>query len=256
MPGFLGYFVSGNLAVGAAITLVLTLASMSLGILVGFVLALAKTSGVSLLTRPAGAYIWLFRGTPVLLQLIFIFTALPQLGLRFSAFTSAVIALTLNEGAYMAEIIRAGLGSVGQGQRMAARVLGFSERQVMRYIVLPQAVRVIVPPTGNQFIGMLKLSALASVIAVQDLLLRAQRIASANFDYINTLIAAALWYLVLTTIFSQGQRWLERRMDVTQRRRPAKAEQQGVTSPETDTAKRRPVTEPVAPASAIPRDFR
>jgi len=255
LPGFLEYFFSGNLAAGAAITLALTLASISLGILVGLVLALAKTSGVSLLMRPAGAYIWLFRGTPVLLQLIFVFTALPQWGLRFSAFTSAVIALSLNEGAYMAEIIRAGLESVGQGQRMAARVLGFSERQIMRYIVLPQAMRVIVPPTGNQFIGMLKLSALASVIAVQDLLLRSQRIASANFDYINTLIAAALWYLVLTTIFSQGQWWLERRMDVTKRRRPAKEEQQGVTSPEADGAER-PVTEPAAPTAAIPRDFR
>lgn len=255
MPGFLDYFLSGNLAVGAGITLALTLGSMSLGILVGLVLALAKTSGVPLLTRPAGAYIWLFRGTPVLLQLIFIFTALPQLGLRFSAFTSAVIALTLNEGAYMAEIIRAGLESVGQGQRMAARVLGFSDRQIMRYIVLPQAMRVIVPPTGNQFIGMLKLSALASVIAVQDLLLRAQRIASANFDYLNTLIAAALWYLVLTTIFSQGQRWLEHRMDVTQRRWPGQQEQKGATVPGTGRVER-PATEAVRPTSGIPRDVR
>jgi len=219
VPGFLDYFLSINFALGAGITLSLTVLSMALGIAGGLVLALVKTSGIRFLQAPADLYIWLFRGTPVLLQLIFIFNALPQMGLRFSAFTSAVIALALNESAYMAEIIRAGIQSVDQGQKSAARVLGLREGQIMRHIVLPQAMRLIIPPTGNQFIGMLKMSALASVIAVQDLLLRAQRIASANFDYIDTLIAAAMWYLVLTTLFTYGQRFLERRMDVTKRRR-------------------------------------
>ena len=219
MPGFLDYFLSINFALGAWITLSLTVLSMALGIAGGLLLALVKTSGIRFLQAPADLYIWLFRGTPVLLQLIFIFNALPQMGLRFSAFTSAVIALALNESAYMAEIIRAGIQSVDQGQKSAARVLGLREGQIMRHIVLPQAMRLIIPPTGNQFIGMLKMSALASVIAVQDLLLRAQRIASANFDYIDTLIAAAMWYLVLTTLFTYGQRFLERRMDVTKRRR-------------------------------------
>jgi polar amino acid transport system permease protein len=220
VPGFIDYFFSVNFALGAGITLALTLLSMILGIAGGLVLALVKTSGVRVLQAPADLYIWLFRGTPVLLQLIFIFNALPQMGLRFSAFTSAVIALSLNESAYMAEIIRAGIESVDKGQRSAARVLGLRDSQIMRYIVLPQAMRLIVPPTGNQFIGMLKLSALASVIAVQDLLLRAQRVASANFDYIDTLVAAGAWYLILTTLFTYGQRWLERRMDVTRRKRP------------------------------------
>lgn len=220
MPGFLDYFLSMNFVIGAGITLALTLLSMILGIAGGLLLALIKTSGIRFLQAPTDLYIWLFRGTPVLLQLIFIFNALPQMGLRFSAFTSAVIALSINESAYMAEIIRAGIESVDKGQRSAARVLGLRDNQIMRYVVLPQAMRLIVPPTGNQFIGMLKMSALASVIAVQDLLLRAQRIASANFDYIDTLIAAAAWYLILTTIFTYGQGWLERRMDVTRRRRP------------------------------------
>jgi polar amino acid transport system permease protein len=220
VPGFLDYFFSANFALGAGITLALTLLSMILGIAGGLVLALIKTSGIKVLQLPTDLYIWLFRGTPILLQLIFIFNALPQMGLRFSAFTSAVIALSLNESAYMAEIIRAGIESVDKGQRSAARVLGLRDRQIMRYIVLPQAMRLIVPPTGNQFIGMLKMSALASVIAVQDLLLRAQRIASANFDYIDTLIAAAAWYLILTTLFTYGQRWLERYMDVSRRKRP------------------------------------
>jgi polar amino acid transport system permease protein len=223
VPGFIDYFLSVNFALGAGITLALTLLSMILGVAGGLVLALVKTSGVRVLQAPVDLYIWLFRGTPVLLQLIFIFNALPQMGLRFSAFTSAVVALSLNESAYMAEIIRAGIESVDKGQRSAARVLGLRDSQIMRYIVLPQAMRLIVPPTGNQFIGMLKLSALASVIAVQDLLLRAQRVASANFDYIDTLVAAGAWYLILTTLFTYGQRWLERRMDVTKRKRPWKA---------------------------------
>lgn len=221
MPGFLEYFLSTYLLLGALLTLALTLLSMVFGIAFGLMLALAKTSGIKFLQYLANGYIWLFRGTPVLLQLIFIFNALPQVGLRFTAFTSAIIALSLNEAAYMAEIIRAGLQSVGEGQRMAARVLGLKEAQIMRYVVLPQAVRVILPPTGNQFIGMLKLSALASVIAVNELLLRSQRIASANFDYVNTLIAAALWYLILTTLFTQGQHWLEVRMGRKARRGPA-----------------------------------
>lgn len=220
MSNFVDYFFSANFAIGAGITLALTLLSMILGIAGGLVLALAKTSSLRVLQAPTDLYIWLFRGTPVLLQLIFIFNALPQMGLRFSAFTSAVIALALNEAAYMAEIIRAGIESVDKGQRSAARVLGLREGQIMRHVVLPQAMRLIVPPTGNQFIGMLKMSALASVIAVQDLLLRAQRIASANFDYIDTLVAAAAWYLILTTLFTFGQRRLERRMDVTRRKRP------------------------------------
>lgn len=219
MPGFLDYFLSTNFALGAGITLALTVLSMIVGIVGGLVLALIRTSGLRFLQAPVDIYIWLFRGTPVLLQLIFIFNALPQMGLRFSAFTSAVIALALNESAYMAEIIRAGIQSVDKGQKSAARVLGLRDGQIMRYIVLPQAMRLIVPPTGNQFIGMLKMSALASVIAVQDLLLRAQRVASANFDYIDTLLAAGIWYLVLTTLFTYGQRALERRMDVTRRRR-------------------------------------
>lgn len=218
MPQFLDYFLSVNFALGAAITLALTVVSMVLGIVGGLVLALVKTSRLRFLQLPVDIYIWLFRGTPVLLQLIFIFNALPQMGLRFSAFTSAVIALALNESAYMAEIIRAGIQSVDKGQKSAARVLGLRESQIMRYVVLPQAMRLIVPPTGNQFIAMLKMSALASVIAVQDLLLRAQRIASANFDYIDTLLAAAIWYLILTTVFTYGQQYLERRMDVTRRR--------------------------------------
>ena len=116
-------------------------------------------------------YLWLFRGTPVLLQLVFAFNVLPAFGIVLPGFACAVLALGLNEGAYMAEIMRSGIRAVGPGQRLAARALGLEDSQVMRWVVLPQALRIVIPPIGNQFIGMLKLSALVSVIGVQELLL-------------------------------------------------------------------------------------
>jgi polar amino acid transport system permease protein len=213
------YVLSGNFFRGALITLALTILSQSIGILLGLIVALARTSRWRVVRSLAGFYVWFLRGTPVLLQLIFVYAALPQFGVRFSAFQSAVVALSLNEGAYMAEIIRSGIESVGSGQRLASRALGMREWQVMRFVVLPQAVRVIIPPTGNQFIGMLKTSALASVISVQDLLLTAQRTASATFDYVPALVSAAVYYLALTTIFSLLQRKIEQRLSIEHRRR-------------------------------------
>jgi polar amino acid transport system permease protein len=213
------YVLSGNFFRGALITLGLTILAQSIGIVLGLIVALARTSRWRGLRRIAGLYIWFLRGTPVLLQLIFVYAALPQFGIRFSAFQSAVVALSLNEGAYMAEIIRSGIQSVSAGQRLASRALGMKEWQVMRYVVLPQATRVIIPPTGNQFIGMLKTSALASVISVQELLLTAQRTASANFDYVPALASAAIYYLALTTIFTFLQERLERRLSIEYRRR-------------------------------------
>ena len=214
---FLDYVSSMSFFQAAGITLALTLVAMVIGILGGLFLAVLKTGPIRPLRWFADGYIWLFRGTPVLLQLIFVFNVLPAWGLRFSPFTCAVIALSMNEAAYMAEIVRAGLLSVDRGQRTASRVLGLSERQILRWVTLPQAARVILPPTGNQFIGMLKTSALASVIAVQDLLLSAQRLAAANFDYVNALVAAAIYYLALTTLFTLGVSVIERRLNVVKR---------------------------------------
>jgi len=218
MPGFFervfSYITSGYILNGALITIELTLIAETSGVLLGLILALSKTSRWRIVSRIADAYIWFFRGTPVLLQMIFVFSALPQFGLRFSPFLSAIIALSLNEGAYMAEIIRAGLQAVGKGQREAAQAVGMKDWQVMRFIVLPQALRVIIPPTANQFIGMLKTSALASVIAVSDLLQASQRIASANFDYVATLVTAASFYLFFTTIFTIFQSRIEKKMQL------------------------------------------
>ncbi len=200
---------------GAGMTLLITVVSLLIGMAVGLILALAQGS------RYRGArwfgllYLWLFRGTPVLFQLIFVFNVLPVFGILLSGFASAVLALGLNEGAYMAEIMRSGIQAISRGQRTAARALGMTEWQVMRHVVLPQAFRIIIPPIGNQFIGMLKLSALVSVIAVQDLLLVANQTASANFRYLQALGAAGIYYLLLTTLFMtvQGriERWANRR---------------------------------------------
>lgn len=217
MERIIEYLLSPYFFEGAVSTLKLTLFSQIAGVALGFFLALAKMSKWSYLRGLASSYIWVFRGIPVLVQLIFVYNALPQFGIKLSEFQSAIVALTLNEGAYMSEIIRAGLASVNRGQQRAGHVLGMSKIQILRYITLPQAFRVVVPPTANQFIGMLKTSSLASVVGYGDLLLTAQQMASANFDYMHTLIAVAIYYLVFTAVFTAIQVSLERHMDISRR---------------------------------------
>ncbi len=206
------YLASFDFMRGAAATLALSIASLAVGMAVGLLLAVGQEAPFRLVRGTVWSYIWLFRGTPVLLQLVFVFNVLPSFNIVLPGFACAVLALGLNEGAYMAEIMRAGIRAVGPGQRLAARALGLEERQVMRWVVLPQALRIIVPPIGNQFIGMLKLSALVSVIGVKELLLTADETASANFRYIEALTTAAIWYLVLTSLFMAIQSAIERRL--------------------------------------------
>jgi polar amino acid transport system permease protein len=197
-------------------TLFISFSALFWGIVVGLIVALLQEARFRPLRWLAVGYLWLFRGTPVLFQLIFVFNVLPSFGIVLSGYTCATLALALNEGAYMAEILRSGIRAVGRGQRLAARALGMQDRQVMRWVVLPQALRIIVPPIGNQFIGMLKLSALVSVIAVDELLLVANQTASANFRYLEALSAAGIYYLLMTTLLMIGQSFLERTL---QRRR-------------------------------------
>lgn len=206
------YLISADFAHGAVVTLSLSVASLAAGMAVGLLLAVGQEVPLRPVRALVWFYIWLFRGTPVLLQLVFAFNVLPAFGIVLPGFACAVLALGLNEGAYMAEIMRAGIRAVGPGQRLAARALGLEEGQVMRWVVLPQAMRIIIPPIGNQFIGMLKLSALVSVIGVKELLLTADETASGNFRYIETLTAAGIWYLVLTTVFMSIQSLIERRL--------------------------------------------
>ena len=153
MDKILNYLISPMFIEGALNTLKVTLCSQTLAILLGFFIALAKRSRVKPLVWLVSGYVWIFRGIPVMVQLIFAFNVLPQWGIRLSGFQTAILALTLNESAYMSEIIRSGLASVSRGQQRAGHVLGMSRFQIMRHITLPQALRVIVPPTGNQFIG-------------------------------------------------------------------------------------------------------
>ena len=210
---FLNYLLSFDYAAAAANTLWISLASLILGLFVGLLLALAREAGFAPLGAIVSLYLWLFRGTPVLLQIVFAFNVLPSFGVVLPGYACAILALGLNEGAYMAEIMRSGISAVGEDQRHAGQALGLRKGQIMRLIVLPQAFRIIIPPIGNQFIGMLKLSALVSVIGVHELLLVADQSASSNFRYLEALSAAGIYYLALTTLFMAIQNRIERALN-------------------------------------------
>jgi polar amino acid transport system permease protein len=223
------YLFSSQIVKGATVTLELTAVSMVIGIVLGVILALMRLSKNPLVSSASWFYIWVFRGTPVLVQIIFwsfVAALYPKLdlGIPFgpafihadanhliTPFLAAILALGLNEGAYMSEIVRAGLLSVDEGQSEAAHALGMRPLQVTRRIVLPQAMRVIVPPTGNETISMLKTSSLVSVIAYTELLYSAQLIYSRTYETIPLLIVVSIWYLAFTSVLSVGQYYLERR---------------------------------------------
>jgi polar amino acid transport system permease protein len=196
---------------------------------IGFFLALGRASPRRAVRGFVFFYTWIFRATPTLLQLLFIWDALPQLwGVFregwFTTFLAASIALSLNEGAYMAEIIRSGLLSVDPGQELAGRALGMSRRRILRRIIIPQAVRIVIPPMGNEFITLLKLTSLATVISVSELLTAAGEFYSTNFSYLEAFTAAALYYLFIVSILMFFQSRLERRFTFTSaRRRPRNA---------------------------------
>lgn len=222
------YFLSSRVLDALVLTLLLTVVAMAIGIVLGVILAVMRLSVNPLLSSASWVYIWFFRGTPVLVQLLFWFNLAflyPQvsLGIPFgpsfvqgnandfiSALFAAILGLGLNEGAYMAEIVRAGILSVEHGQVEASQALGMTRAQTMRRIILPQAMRVIIPPTGNETISMLKTSSLASVITVTELLYAVQLIYSVNFKTIPLLIVASIWYLIMTSLLTVGQYYIER----------------------------------------------
>jgi polar amino acid transport system permease protein len=207
---FLDFLTSPALLRGAWTTVWLTVVTMAAGLVLGLGLAVMRSSRVSLARRAAGAYIWLFRGTPLLVQLVIIYTGLPQVGIKLGALTSALLGLALNEAAYLSEIVRAGILSVPKGQVEAARALGMQPAKVMRVVVLPQAFRVMVPPLGNSFNGLLKTTTLVSVIAVEELLRLTQYEVQSNFRVLEGLVAAALYYLLLTTLWQLCQSRIEK----------------------------------------------
>ncbi|WP_137122724.1 amino acid ABC transporter permease [Segeticoccus rhizosphaerae] len=222
------YFFSSQILGGLKRTLFLTAVAMIIGVVLGTILAVMRMSENPVARTTAGLYIWFFRGTPLLVQLIFWYnlSALyPRLsvgipfGPEFAGFTTneiltvwlaAILGLGLNEAAYMCEIIRAGLLSVDQGQRSAALALGMRESLLFRRVVWPQSLRVIVPPVGNQVIGMLKFTSLVSVIALPELLYSAQLIYQQNFQTIPLLMVACIWYLLVTSVLSVAQHYIER----------------------------------------------
>jgi polar amino acid transport system permease protein len=224
------YLFNGSILQGVANTLVLSVTAQLMGIVLGVVFAVMRQSENPVLKSVASFYVWLFRGTPVLVQLLVWY----NLALVFQTVTikvpfvdwtiystpmnsfmtplmAALLGLGLNEGAYMAEIVRGGLLSVDEGQTEAAMALGMSRGLALRRIVLPQAMRVIIPPTGNEFISMLKTSSLAILVNYGELAQRAQAVYQTNFKVIELLFVISIWYLVLTTVATIGQSFLERR---------------------------------------------
>jgi polar amino acid transport system permease protein len=213
---------------GVWTTLWLTVAAMAMGVLLGIVLAVMRLSPNPILSGSAWFYIWVFRGTPVLVQLV-IWANLGSLyrqislGVPFGPewftidtrnlvpnYLAALLGLGLNEAAYMSEIIRAGILSVDEGQTEAASALGMSRMQTLRRIVLPQAMRVVVPPTGNETISMLKTTSLVSAVPYAELFFQTSSIGSRTFQVFPTLVMASLWYLAMTSVLMVGQYYIER----------------------------------------------
>ena len=198
---------------GVWLTILLSVLSIILATALSLLGALGRLSKFAPTYALATFYISLIRGTPLLLQVVFFFLALPQLGIRLSGLAAGVLALGLNYGAYMTEIMRAGIQSVEAGQREAAQAMGMTHFQIMRFIILPQALRLVIPPIGNQFIAMLKDTSLISVTGfVWELLWRAQKQGRANFRSLEALLIAAVFYWIITIVFSAFQAQIEMRM--------------------------------------------
>lgn len=210
--GFFSYLTNEYIFQGAVTTIWLTVAAILLGLVLGLIIALLRMSDIRALSTFAAAYIWLFRGTPLLVQLIVLYTGLPQMGIRLSVIEAALIGLTLNEAAYLSEIIRAGINAVPTGQQNAARALGFRSYQVMLYIVLPQAFRIIIPPLGNSINSLLKMTSITSVISMEELLRRTQILIQEKFMVLELFAVAAIYYLTLTTLWDFVQRRIEARV--------------------------------------------
>jgi polar amino acid transport system permease protein len=222
------FFFTSEVLHGLLLTVEITAVAMAGGVILGVALAIMRLSPNPIVSGSSWVYIWFFRGTPVLVQLLFWFYIgynYPSLsfGIPFgpaffhlnmnatiTPFVAASFGLALNEGAYMSEIVRAGILSVDEGQTEAAQSIGMSRLMTLRLVVLPQAMRVIIPPTGNETISMLKTSSLVSVIAYAELLYSVQLIYSVNFKQIPLLLVASIWYLIFTSILSVGQYYIER----------------------------------------------
>ena len=227
-PTVAKWFTEKTVLQGLYTTLGLTVVAMAIGVVIGLVLAIARLSDDGLARTLAGLYIWFFRGTPLLVQLIFWYnlsTLFPQLSIAIpfgptlaswntndviTPMTAAIAGLALNEAAYMAEIIRGGLLSVDKGQIETTQAFGMSKGRALWRVIIPQAMRSIVPPTGNQLISMVKATSLVSVIAMADLLYSVQTIYNSTFEVMPMLLVAVTWYLIITSVLNVGQGFIER----------------------------------------------
>jgi polar amino acid transport system permease protein len=245
---FLHYLTSHFLLEGALLAIEIAVVSMVVGLVLGLGLALLRLSRHAVLRGPAWCYIWFIRGTPLLLQLVFIYDVLPAVGIKLDTFTTAIIGFSLNEAAFSAEIIRGGILSVSRSQAIAAAALGMPAGLTLRRIIMPQAMRAILPGISNQAISMIKSTSIASVIMVNELTFRAEQIVGQNFKFFTVFTAAALIYLAMTSCIAAGQIAAERRFDFL--REP------GDTLPARIKAAFRfaPQPEPVAKTEALHRE--
>ena len=205
------------LAKGALLTLELTAGAVAIGLVIGLFMALARLSKRKLIRAGAIAYIDFFRGTPLLVQIFLVYFGIPAL-LQWQTmpdnyqYTAGILAMGLNSGAYIAEIFRAGIQSIDRGQTEAARSLGMTQIQALRYIILPQAFKRSVPPLGNEFIALLKDSSLLSIIAIQELFYTGKIIVGRTYQPLPMYLAVALYYLVMTQLIAQWVAYMERRL--------------------------------------------
>lgn len=197
---------------GARVTVALTLISLSLGIIFGLFVGLARVALNPVVRSVALVYIEVIRGTPLLMQLIFIYYGLPSVGINLDAYTSGILGLSINSAAYVGEIFRAGIESIGKGQMEAARASGLTYAQAMRYVILPQAVRVVLPPLTNEFVAMLKDTSLVSTLAVAELLRVGREMQAWKSNTFSPFAGVALVYLSMTIPMTKLARYFEKRL--------------------------------------------
>ena len=197
---------------GAGMTLQLAAWTVALGSVFGILVALMRLSKFRLIRWISTAYVEFLRGTPLLVQVLIVYFGLPQLGIKMPRMTAGIVALTINSAAYMSEIVRSGIQAVDHGQTEAARSLGMTSVQTMLYVILPQAIKNILPAVGNEFVVIIKESSILYTIGIYELTYQANKLASTNYRYLETLMISALIYFVLTFVTSQLLAVLERRM--------------------------------------------
>ena len=221
-PVFLSSLTSPAMVSGALTTILLTATSIAAGTAIGLLAAVLRELDNGVTRFAYGAYTTIIRGTPLLVQLVFVYTGLPAIGIRFSVIQSAILALSVNEGAYLAEIMRAGIGSIHKGQMEAAQALGMTYFQAMRVVILPQAARTVIPPIGNEVNGLLKSTSLVAVISMEDLFRATEELIQQSFRVLELFTVATIYYLTITGLWTVFQRAIEARLSIVPKPAPGR----------------------------------